>query len=121
MVVLWSIFFSKWSLTDHSRRRHAMDVKSTKPIISAEYHRPVKVAIAVQLSICLASLFMLDLGVFARACGYAMLATWLGVGLIWMRRPFSPKPPDLLFIKYGFLPVLILALIFAELKISLMG
>jgi hypothetical protein len=98
-----------------------MDATSTKPIVSAEYHRPVTFALAVQLSICLASLFMLDLGVFARVCGYAMLATWLGVGLIWMRRPFLPQPSDMLFIRYGFFPVLVMGLIFAELKTSLMG
>jgi hypothetical protein len=98
-----------------------MNVTSTKPIVSADYRRPVKFALAFQLPICLLSLLMLDSGVFAKTCGYAMLATWLGVGLIWLRRPFSPKSSDLFFIRYGFFLVFAMALIFADLKIWLMG
>lgn len=62
-----------------------------------------------QLPIAVLCLLLLDGGRCARVCGIAMVAFWSAVALVMARRPDAPEPSDLLYLRWGFLPVLVLS------------
>ncbi len=61
-----------------------------------------------QVPLALLSLLMLDMGQSARVCGIAMIGFWAMAALILARRPDTPGASDLFFLRWGFVPVLLL-------------
>jgi hypothetical protein len=58
---------------------------------------------------------------FARLFGIALVAYWVGVVLIISRRPISPSPFDLWFVRLGFLAVSIISVAMTPLIWRLRG
>ncbi|MEI7939975.1 MAG: hypothetical protein WCK27_25095 [Verrucomicrobiota bacterium] len=77
--------------------------------ISKEYDSPIFEAVAIQIVLALLSLLILDGGTVARICGIALLAFWSGVAVLIYRRPLSPSRADLQVIRFGYLPVVVVA------------
>ena len=77
--------------------------------ISSGYRKPIFEAVALQAILGLLSLLILDGGTTARICGIALVAFWGGtVVLIW-RRPQSPTKTDVELIRFGYLPLVVVA------------
>lgn len=77
--------------------------------ISPSYRKPVFEAVALQCMLGALSLLILDGGTTARICGIALIAFWVGAtALIW-RRPQSPTKTDIELIRFGYLPLAVLA------------
>jgi hypothetical protein len=77
--------------------------------ISPSYRKPVFEAVALQVILGILSLLILDGGNCARICGASLLAFWGGaVVLIW-RHPHAPSKMDLELIRFGYLPVVVIA------------
>jgi hypothetical protein len=58
---------------------------------------------------------MLDGGRMAKVCGVAMIGFWAAAALIMARRPNSPRPSDIGFLRWGFVPLFALAVGVAQL------
>ncbi len=71
-------------------------------VISSKYDAPVRETLNLQIIIAILSMLMLDGGIAARVVGAAMLAFWLSVAFLTIRRPFSPPTRDLELIRWGF-------------------
>jgi len=77
--------------------------------ISKQYDSPIFEAVALQIVLGLLSLLILDGGTVARICGIALVAFWSGVTVLIYRRPVCPSEVDLQFIRFGYLPVVVVA------------
>jgi hypothetical protein len=82
-------------------------------ILSPKYKDAAKTALWVQVPLGILSLLMLDGGQTAKVFAIALGAFWLCAILFAFRRPFSPKPADLYFWRWGFVPCFVLALFIA--------
>jgi len=79
--------------------------------ISQNYRRPIFEAVVLQVILGILSLMILDGGDCARICGAALLAFWGGaVVLIW-RHPHTPTKTDLELVRFGYLPVVVIAFV----------
>ncbi len=86
-------------------------METSRAVVSPMYDRVVRQSLGGQLiAACLAGL-LLDGGVMARVVGVALLGFWLSVGILMIRRPLQPGKVDLTFIRWGFLPVLLVAVL----------
>ena len=74
----------------------------------ASYRRPLVWACVIQFLFVATCGTMLDMGHHARACAGASLAFWLGVLCIVIRRREQPNRGDLVYIRWGLLPIGIL-------------
>ncbi len=74
--------------------------------LSPDYRSAVKVALLLQVLATLFLLMLLDGGTLAKAGGAAMLGFWVGVAVIMLRRPNAPRAMDLLYVRWGYLPML---------------
>jgi hypothetical protein len=81
--------------------------------LAPAYRGAVKVALALQVPIAILLLLMLDGGFSARIGGCVMAGFWIGAAVIMVRRPKEPKPLDLLYVKWGYAPLLLLGLAIA--------
>ena len=77
--------------------------------ISSRYRTPIFEAVALQAIIGILSLLILDGGDIARVCGIALIAFWGGVTVLIYRRPKSPSKIDLQLIRFGYLPLVVIA------------
>lgn len=78
-------------------------------VVSSKYDRAVLQSLGMQLVAgCFAGL-LLDGGIMTRVVGVAMLGFGISVGILMIRRPLQPTKFDLTFIRWGFLPVLLVA------------
>jgi hypothetical protein len=75
--------------------------------ISSAYRGAVMVAIVLQVVTTLLLLTILDGRTMARAGGAAMVGFWVGVGMVMLRRPRTPGRMDLLYVRWGYLILLI--------------
>lgn len=91
---------------------------SRREIFSPMYKRAAQTAIAVQVPIAIICFLTLDGGVIARICAYAIIAFWFLAIVIAFRRPWSPSALDLWYWRWGILPCLACAFIFAVLKVN---
>lgn len=80
-------------------------------IISPEYDRVIRKSLVTQAAIGLLAALMLDGGTMARVVGVAVLAFWLCVAVVILRRPRKPTSLDLGMIRWGFWPVLIVGIL----------
>jgi len=55
------------------------------------------------------ALALLDTGVLAQVCGFAVAAFWIGVGVICFRRRGAVSKIDLLFIEAATVPLVVIA------------
>lgn len=82
-----------------------MDMKWTD---TGNYKDAAKFSLVYQLILLLFTGMILDGG---RCSGYvtmAMIAFWGSVIVLIIRNPKNPKPVDIVYIKFGFIPVLII-------------
>ncbi len=77
--------------------------------LAPQYQSAVIWAAVQQAVAGVLSAMMLDGGVFLEVWCFTILAFWVGVILIVLRRPLSPTRLDVLAIKYGFVPFFIVA------------
>jgi len=78
--------------------------------LAPAYDRAVKHSLLLQLITTILLLLLLDGGQLARAGAAAMLAFWIGVAIVMLRRPQTPRPLDLLYVRWGYLPFLAIAI-----------
>jgi hypothetical protein len=89
-------------------------MRSTTLPLSSLYREAVYFTLRQQVPLALLCLLLLDGGRTAKVCGIAMLGFWVGAVMIIARRPTSPNPGDLAFLRWGFLPIFGLAIILAK-------
>ena len=77
--------------------------------ISPSYRRPVFEAVGLQVLLGFLSLLILDGGTTARICGIALVAFWAGAAVLIWRHPHTPTRTDITFVRFGYLPVVVLA------------
>jgi hypothetical protein len=77
--------------------------------ISSSYRRPVFEALALQALLGLLSGLILDGGTTARICGIALIAFWGGVAVLIWRHPQTPTRTDINLVRFGYLPVVVIA------------
>jgi hypothetical protein len=85
---------------------------TTLPVSSA-YRDAIKVAILLQVPLTLLMFLLLDFGYTARIGACAMGGFWIGVTAVMFRRPRSPSRLDLLYVRWGYLVLLVLSVIVA--------
>ena len=90
-------------------------MNSTVLPISSRYRDAIGFTLfGQQLPIAVLGLLMLDGGHSARLCGIAMIGFWSASALILARRPQTPRASDLFYLRWGFLPVLVLTGLLAK-------
>jgi hypothetical protein len=77
--------------------------------ISSSYRKPVFEALVLQMLLGLLSALILDGGTTARICGIALIAFWAGAAVLIWRHPQMPTRTDITFVRFGYLPVVVLA------------
>jgi hypothetical protein len=77
--------------------------------ISPSYRTPIFEAVGLQVVLGILSLLILDGGTTARICGIALVAFWGATALLVLRRPQLPTKIDILWIRFGYLPIVVLA------------
>ena len=77
--------------------------------ISSNYRRPIFEALGLQVLLGLFSLLILDGGTTARICGIALAAFWSGAAVLIWRRPLSPTRMDIELLRFGYLPLVVIA------------
>lgn len=77
--------------------------------ISPSYRKPVFEALVLQAVLGLLSLMILDGGTTARICGIALVAFWGGATVLIWRRPHSPAKMDIELLRFGYLPLVVVA------------
>ncbi len=77
--------------------------------ISPNYRSPIFEAVALQVLLGLLSLLILDGGTTARICGIALVAFWGGATVLIWRRPHFPTKTDIVLLRFGYLPLVVLA------------
>jgi len=85
-------------------------------VLSPDYDRAARVALALQIPIALVALLLLDHGHMAKLCGLSMIAFWTAAGLIAARRPLTPNLRDLWFWRWGYVPLLALIVLLDSLR-----
>jgi hypothetical protein len=77
--------------------------------ISSTYRSAIFEAVALQALLGVLSMLILDGGTTARICGIALVAFWGGVTVLIWRHPRSPTKTDIELIRFGYLPLVVLA------------
>ena len=83
----------------------------TANVLSPDYDRAVKVALALPLPTAAVAMMLLDGGQFARLYGCLLAGFWIGAAMIAGRRPFSPRAMDLAVIRWGTAPLFAAAVV----------
>ncbi|HEX8323268.1 MAG TPA: hypothetical protein VF595_05070 [Tepidisphaeraceae bacterium] len=87
-----------------------MRAGTTTFALHASYRRAIWTAVVLQLFLTVFLSLILDGGKIASAGGCAMIAFWVGVTVILLRRPVSPNAVDLFFVRWGYIPLLLVAI-----------
>lgn len=90
-------------------------MQGTAVSLSSRYRGAVYLALLQQVPCGLLCLLLLDGGRTARVCGIAVLGFWAAAAVIMVSRPESPKWSDLVFLRWGFFPLLALTVLVARL------
>ncbi len=77
--------------------------------LDRSYTSAVLLALAQQLVVGVFCALMLDLGALSRLFAVTLLGFWAGVAIIAFRRPTKPTSRDLLAIRWGSIPLFLLA------------
>jgi hypothetical protein len=94
---------------------------STVLPISPSYRKPVFEVVGLQVVLGVLSLLILDGGASARICGIALLAFWGAAAVLIWRRPQSPTRLDIVLLRFGYLPLLVLAFFLVHFGWALSG
>ena len=86
-----------------------LSVMSYSLPISPSYRTPIFEAVGLQVILGILSLMVLDFGETARICGIALIAFWGGAAVMMWQRPKSPTRTDILLVRFGYLPLVVLA------------
>lgn len=97
------------------------DEEMTTLPLSPAYREAVKVALVLQVLTTLLLLTILDGGTLAKAGGAAMFGFWTGVAIVMLRRPKTPSTLDLLYVRWGYLAMLVIAIALAPYMGALRG
>jgi hypothetical protein len=89
--------------------------------VSPRYRDAVWFVLRPQIVVALICLLVMDGGMLAKVCGFTMLGFWGGVFYCMARRPLDPRTTDLLYVRWGFWPLLIGAIAAAETLIDWAG
>lgn len=87
-------------------------MEARSAVISTAYNHVILRSLVAQLAVGCLAVLMLDGGVTARVVGVAALGFWLCVALVIFRRPSTPTKFDLAFVRWGFWPILAIALLY---------
>jgi uncharacterized membrane protein len=82
--------------------------------IATGYRRTIFTALILQVILGVLAMMVLDGGRIAHTTGIAVLAFWAGAAIVILRRPKLPTAFDLVLIRFGFLPLLIVTFVLAE-------
>lgn len=77
------------------------------------YRDSVKLALTLQVPATLLLSLVLDDGTMARVGACVLAGFWIGAAVVMLRRPQDPRPLDLLYVKWGYAPLLLLGLAIA--------
>lgn len=77
--------------------------------ISPSYRKPIFEAVGLQVLLGFLSLLILDGGTTARICGIALVAFWGGATVLILRRPQLPSRRDIELLRFGYLPLVVIA------------
>ena len=77
--------------------------------LSPAYRESVIVAIALQFIATIFMVLTLDGGNLRKVGGAAMVGFWIGVAIVMLRRPRNPGYLDLLYVRWGYLAMLVVA------------
>ena len=77
--------------------------------LARQYKSAVIFAASQQAITGILSAMLLDGGVVLGIWCFTVLACWMGVVVIAIRRPLTPTRSDILFIEFGFIPLFIFA------------
>lgn len=83
--------------------------------ISGSYRSPVRDSLILQAFFIFVSSLVLDGGGILRYSIFALVPTWALIFLIVMRRPAEPSPLDLKVVRFSYLALWILLLLFSAL------
>jgi hypothetical protein len=83
--------------------------------VAPQYRDAIRVAILLQVLLTLFMVLLLDGGYTARIGACAMGGFWIGVTAVMFRRPRNPSRLDLLYVRWGYLVLLVLSVIIAPL------
>ena len=89
--------------------------------ISPRYRQAIFEAVGLQVLLGFLSLLILDGGTTARICGVALVAFWIGALVLIWRRPKWPTPTDIQVLRFGYLPVVVLAFFLVHFVWSMRG
>ena len=78
------------------------------------YGPAVRFALAIQAFFLVFSQLILDCGYTTRIVATAMLAFWAAALMLILRSPQAAKKVDLIYIRAGFLPILVLTYLAAQ-------
>jgi len=79
--------------------------------ISSAYRSARSSVLAQQVVVLLFTSMILDGGDIFTMCLVALVGFWVGAVIICVRRPQTPTRVDLLFIRFGYFPLCILAVV----------
>ena len=99
----WSVFLPPGTLTSWY-----VVMRFDIPI-SDSFRGPVRDALALQGVIAVLSALVLDCGDTATLSLVALLAFWFGVFVMVVRRPRQPTGADLWLLRWGYLPLVVIA------------
>jgi hypothetical protein len=89
--------------------------------LSPAYRAAVKVTLAIQVVAALILLIILDGGTLAKVGGAATAGFWVGAAVVMFRRPRHPSRLDLLYVQWGFIPLLVVGVVCAPFVSTLRG
>jgi hypothetical protein len=81
----------------------------TKVPIAPTYREPVKISLVIQVLTTALLVAVLDGGNAAKAGACAMLGYWIGAAIVMYRRPRTPSRLDLIYVRWGYLLMLIIS------------
>ncbi len=79
--------------------------------LSPAYREAVKVALVLQVIATLFLRTILDGGTLAKVGGAAMVGFWIGAAVVMIRRPRNPGSLDLLYVRWGYLAMLMVGIL----------
>jgi hypothetical protein len=93
-----------------------MTTVETPALRSTSLSDPIRFTLFQQVPTAILCLLMLDGGQTAKVCGYAMIGFWCGVVIISLRRRSHPSKTDIRFVRWGFLPILVVSFLLATIR-----
>jgi hypothetical protein len=73
---------------------------------SPQYRPALFRCLWLQVALFILTAMVLDMGRLNHLCRYAIVGQWVGIFIVMGRRPLTPTRGDLLFIRWGIVPLL---------------